>query len=165
MKIFDFGLAKELSHNLMNTDGTYNLTEMTGSPRYMAPEVANGQPYSATCDSYSFAVLLWEMLACKRPYELYTPKTLRSKVYNGAHKRPVINEEWPVPIKLLLKRCWAQNLQERNNMEEVYHILRKECVRCRDGDASGLEHTRRRSTYVFRPAKGASKSKRLMLTH
>jgi len=45
IKIFDFGLAKELTDDLKNDDGTYKLTEMTGSPRYMAPEVANAEPY------------------------------------------------------------------------------------------------------------------------
>jgi serine/threonine protein kinase len=151
IKIFDFGLAKELTETLRNEDGTYNLTEMTGSPRYMAPEVANGKPYNATCDSYSFAILLWEMLSLKPPYELYTPKSLREKVYNGAHKRPLINEEWSVPMKLLLKRGWAKDLQDRSTMHAIVLILRKECVRARDGDDSGLEHNRRRSTFVFRP--------------
>lgn len=154
IKVFDFGLAKELREDLMNDDGTYRLTELTGSPRYMAPEVANEQPYNATCDSYSFAILFWEMLSCRTPYELYTPKSLREKVYNGAHKRPPVDEEWPVTMKLLLKRSWTQNLHERNSMDAIVKILRKECVRLRDGDDSGLEHSRRRSTFVFRPAAG-----------
>jgi serine/threonine protein kinase len=38
VKIFDFGLAKELDPNRMLEDGTYNLTGDTGSLRYMAPE-------------------------------------------------------------------------------------------------------------------------------
>jgi hypothetical protein len=39
-------------------------------------------------------------------------------------------------------------------MEQVVKILRKEAVRARDGDDSGLEHNRRRSTFVFRPKAG-----------
>lgn len=38
-KLFDFGLARELRPNLKNTDGLYALTGLTGSRRYMAPEV------------------------------------------------------------------------------------------------------------------------------
>ena len=150
IKIFDFGLAKELTDDLRNDDGTYKLTEMTGSPRYMAPEVHNGLPYNATCDVYSFAILLWQMLALKVPYELYTPKTLREKVYNGPHKRPLVDESWPNMIKLCLKRSWDKNIHERNTMTQVSAILRKECVRIRDGNEDGLEHYRRRSTFVFR---------------
>mmetsp|Transcript_32595 Transcript_32595/g.79083 ORF Transcript_32595/g.79083 Transcript_32595/m.79083 type:complete len:295 (+) Transcript_32595:56-940(+) len=38
VKIFDFGLAKELDESKILEDGTYNLTGDTGSLRYMAPE-------------------------------------------------------------------------------------------------------------------------------
>lgn len=37
---------------------TYNLTGETGSPRYMAPEVALTKPYNQTSDTYSFSLLL-----------------------------------------------------------------------------------------------------------
>jgi serine/threonine protein kinase len=37
VKLFDFGLAKELHDGIVHDDGLYKLTEMTGSPRYMAP--------------------------------------------------------------------------------------------------------------------------------
>jgi serine/threonine protein kinase len=119
----------------------------------MAPECANSQPYNETCDVYSFAILLWEMLALKRPYLLYTPKLMHEKVYNGEHKRPPVPPTWPNAIKICLKRCWDPDLHQRNSMEQVTTILRKECVAIRQGDESGLEHNRRRSTFVFRPTK------------
>ena len=37
IKLFDFGLAKELRDSQMTEDGLYRLTAETGSPRYMAP--------------------------------------------------------------------------------------------------------------------------------
>lgn len=154
IKIFDFGLAKEVANLPMHDDGTYKLTGMTGSPRYMAPEVGLEKPYNSTCDSYSFAVMLWEMLAMKVPFELYTLKKLQEKVWAREHKRPFVDEAWPVPIKILLKRSWAQDLSTRNDMDQIVGILRKECVRARGGDEAGLEHQRRRSTFVFRPNKG-----------
>ena len=125
----------------------------------MAPEVANGKPYNATCDVYSFAILLWQIFMLKTPYELYTPKALREKVYNGLHKRPPVDDTINAGMQLLLKRCWAQDLRERHSMDSVVAILRKENVRARDGDDRGLEHRRRRSTFVFRPS-AASQRKR-----
>jgi serine/threonine protein kinase len=151
IKIFDFGLAKELKDTDKNADGTYNLTETTGSPRYMAPEIANSKPYNATCDVYSFAILFWEMLALKLPYEMYTNKSLIEHVYNGRCSRPTINPTWPSAIKVLLQRAWAQDWKERPPMEQVTAMLKTEAARVRDGDDSGLEHMRRRSTHVFRP--------------
>jgi serine/threonine protein kinase len=34
----------------------------------MAPEVGRKQPYNEFCDVYSFGVLVWEMMALKKPY-------------------------------------------------------------------------------------------------
>jgi serine/threonine protein kinase len=108
LQIFDFGLAKELRPHLLNEDGTYNLTGMTGSLRYMAPEVANSKPYNATCDVYSFAILLWEIVALKTPFEQYTPQSLRERVFNKLHKRPPIDESWPNCIKVRSMRLMLQ---------------------------------------------------------
>ena len=71
LKIFDFGLARELREVDKDPDmpGMYRLSNMTGSLRYMAPEVAiMGQPYNESCDVYSFTIVLWEMLSLKRAY-------------------------------------------------------------------------------------------------
>ena len=117
----------------------------------MAPEVANSLPYNAKCDSYSLSILLWEMLVLRTPYELYTPKSLRAKVYNGEHKRPPIAEgAMNQAMKLCLNRGWTQKLHERSTMEQICAHLKAECVRVREGDEQGLDHHRRRSTFVFR---------------
>jgi serine/threonine protein kinase len=47
-------LSKEISESLAVGDGTYKLTGDTGTPRYMAPEVALEKPYNMTCDVVSF---------------------------------------------------------------------------------------------------------------
>jgi serine/threonine protein kinase len=39
VKIFDFGLAKELQESEKGEDGLYHMTGLTGALRYMAPEV------------------------------------------------------------------------------------------------------------------------------
>ena len=47
IKLFDFGLAKEVHSEDKDENGLYKLTGMTGSPRYMAPEVGLEKPYMA----------------------------------------------------------------------------------------------------------------------
>lgn len=153
IKLFDFGLAKELNDNLKTSDGLYNLTGDTGSPRYMAPEVALGKPYNGTCDTYSFCLLLWQMLALTTPFEVYTVKRLKERVWSSMEKRPLVGDSWPTSIKLLLKRGWANDVSNRFTMAQVEGTLKKECIRLRDGDSNGLEHQRRRSTFVFRGSK------------
>lgn len=81
-------------------------------------------------------------------------KSLKNRVWGSEHKRPFVQEAWPVPIKTLLRRAWNHDINERPAFSAITKILRSECVRVRDGNEDGLEHTRRRSTFVFRGARG-----------
>lgn len=149
IKVFDFGLSKEIHNSMAVGDGTYKLTGYTGSIRYMAPEIAREEPYNMSCDVYSFALLIWQCLALEKPYANYGMAVIKKKVHNG-DARPKVDDSWPVPIKLLLKKSWATDWKERYEFQNITPVLRKEIVRIRSGDDSGLEHQRRRSTFVFR---------------
>lgn len=134
---------------MQNGDGTYNLTGLTGSVRYMAPEVANSQPYNAACDVYSFSILFWQILSCQTPYEQYTPKALREKVYNGPQKRPLIDPSWKESVRVLLQNGWAADFHQRCSMSRVSEILRDEALACRSSDAD-FDHIQKRSNLVGR---------------
>ena len=131
------------------SDGTYKLTGQTGSPRYMAPEVANELPYNEKCDVYSMSILIWQIMACKVPYETYSCKAMEGRVYNG-DKRPKIDDSWSQPIKLLLRRAWTADISARATIKNLEDILKKEITALRGGDSTGLEHYERRSTFVYR---------------
>lgn len=150
IKIFDFGLAKELLEKLKTHNGTYKLTPLTGSIRYMAPEVANSMPYNKSCDTYSFSLLLWQMLVMEEPYKLFTLRGFQEKIYNGPCKRPPIPRTMKEELKLCLKKGWCHSLHERSTMDQTMQFLRKEIVQARDGDELGLSHRRRRSTFIFK---------------
>jgi len=147
VKIFDFGLSRELKDDLKakGNDNLYNLTAETGSPRYMAPEVAMGKPYNQKCDTYSFCVIMWEMLALKTPYECYTMKKLKERVFSDMEKRPLVDKKWPESIQQLLAKGWTNNVSQRLTMGEVEAWLRKEV----DDEDDPEARTRRRSTFVF----------------
>merc|ERR1712183_1116963 len=68
VKLFDFGLAKELDPKTKLDGAVYNLSGNTGSLRYMAPEVAKEQPYNTSVDVYSFAILLWQICTLETPF-------------------------------------------------------------------------------------------------
>jgi len=152
IKLFDFGLATEMKEDRKEGGphgDTFKLTGMTGSPRYMANEVANEEPYNEKSDVYSFAILFWEMLSTKTPFELYTMKSLSEKVWNGEMKRPSISKDWAPTIKTLLEQMWTPAFRTRPDFPTVTETLRKEIVQLRGGDDEGLEHVKRRSTFVF----------------
>ncbi|KAF3858431.1 hypothetical protein F7725_011632 [Dissostichus mawsoni] len=61
LKICDFGASKFLSH-------TTHMT-VVGTFPWMAPEVIQSLPVSETCDTYSYGVVLWEMLTREVPFK------------------------------------------------------------------------------------------------
>jgi hypothetical protein len=117
-------------------------------------EVALEKPYGFSCDTYSFAILFWQMCSCRTPFELLGIRSLESRVWAGEIERPFVQEAWPVPIKNFLKCGWSQDPKERPTFQDIYKMLRSECVRIRGGDESGLEHSRRRSTFLFSGTSG-----------
>ena len=74
VKILDFGIAK-LTETLRETDLEAATEAQTrtgmiiGTAAYMSPEQARGLPVDPRTDIFSFGVMLYEMLAGKRPFE------------------------------------------------------------------------------------------------
>ncbi len=68
----DFGIAKMLDVSAgLTTTGM-----VVGTPLYMAPEQAQGHPATAATDRYALAVIAWELLAGKPPFEGESPLSL-----------------------------------------------------------------------------------------
>jgi DNA-binding NarL/FixJ family response regulator len=62
--LIDFGLARSLDSNTVSTQTGVLL----GSPYYMSPEQALGEPLDARSDFYSLGVICYEMLTGSKPY-------------------------------------------------------------------------------------------------
>ena len=67
-KVLDFGLAVRVSEESNAS------THAAGTPQYMSPEQACGQPVDGRSDLYSFGLVLFECLTGNSPYVANTPR-------------------------------------------------------------------------------------------
>lgn len=102
----DFGIAKA-------TEGDQNLTQLgtvAGTPKYMSPEQARGQPLDKDSDLYSLGVVLFEMLTGHLPYEANDPIALGIMHLNA----PIPRLEGRVAhFQLLIDRLLAKQPAQR----------------------------------------------------
>ena len=71
-KVLDFGIARALSLGESDAGVATRTGAVLGSPYYMSPEQANGQPLDASTDIWSFGVMASECLLGRRPFKAET---------------------------------------------------------------------------------------------
>ena len=102
-KLADFGLAKLWETTTPGGDpdafGGHTRTGMiVGTLAYMSPEQAAGQPVDARSDIFSFGVVLYKLVAGRRPFEGATDlERLQALISRPA---PPLAESLDVPVGL-----------------------------------------------------------------
>lgn len=110
VKVADFGVAR-----FQNRGGV--MTAETGTYRWMAPEVINHEPYDHKADVFSFAIVLWELVTLKLPYESMTPLQAALGVRQG--NRPELPENTHPGLLDLMQRCWDTDPVVRPSFSEI----------------------------------------------
>ncbi len=125
MKIFDFGMAKELKEKALVGVDQFNATCKVGTPRYMAPEVYFGEPYGFPSDVYSFALVLWEVMALEKIFA-DNGGGQENHVINVYVKkrRPKIPRNLPKQIQALIRAGWSHRPTQRPNIHDVHTSLK-----------------------------------------
>jgi len=130
VKIFDFGLCKELPSIAKGRNQVYELTGRTGSMPYMAPEIYHCQAYNEKVDAYSFAVLLYEIFTLELPFQGFCPYDYKHKVYSSKLQyRPKLQStygKWPIVVTSLVKECWQHHGTKRPEFERIASVLKAE---------------------------------------
>lgn len=110
VKVADFGVAR-----FQNNGGV--MTAETGTYRWMAPEVINHQPYDQKADVFSFAIVLWELVTAKVPYDNMTPLQAALGVRQGL--RPELPKTAHPKILSLMQRCWDADPGNRPSFSKI----------------------------------------------
>uniref|UniRef100_A0A087XZY0 Mitogen-activated protein kinase kinase kinase 7-like n=1 Tax=Poecilia formosa TaxID=48698 RepID=A0A087XZY0_POEFO len=114
LKICDFGASKFLSH-------TTHMT-VVGTFPWMAPEVIQSLPVSETCDTYSYGVVLWEMLTREVPFKGFEGLQVAWLVVEK-QERLTIPTSCPASFAELMRKCWQADPKERPQFKQVLLTL------------------------------------------
>ncbi|XP_073347796.1 protein kinase Npk [Pagrus major] len=114
LKICDFGASKFLSH-------TTHMT-VVGTFPWMAPEVIQSLPVSETCDTYSYGVVLWEMLTREVPFKGFEGLQVAWLVVEK-QERLTIPTSCPASFAELMRKCWQADPKERPQFKQVLGTL------------------------------------------
>ncbi|HEX2163681.1 MAG TPA: serine/threonine-protein kinase, partial [Thermoanaerobaculia bacterium] len=80
VKISDFGIAKLTGESDLTVSGT-----VMGSPHYLSPEQVRGEALDGRSDLFSIGIVLYEMVAGRRPFD---GQTLTTLVYQILQQEP-----------------------------------------------------------------------------
>lgn len=105
----DFGIARMVESGRLTQEGV-----STGTPVYMSPEQAAGQPGDGRSDLYALAIILFEMLTGRPPYEdegsvAVMLRHLNDPIPQLSHFLPLKNPA----LERILTRALAKNPDER----------------------------------------------------
>lgn len=136
-KISDFGLSC-----VMELGRSADLTAETGTYKWMAPEVIRHEPYSSKADVYSFAIVMWELLAKDIPYKKQTPMQTAIAVAEQ-QLRPALPRHTPSKIAELIEHCWNPDPSRRPEFSAIMKVLPfvKQSLRKTDFKKAGILYT------------------------
>jgi serine/threonine-protein kinase len=140
VKLLDFGISK-----LVEPDADAEVVHQTaegtilGTPEYMSPEQASGQPVDFRADIYSLGVLLYEMLTGRKPI---TGRSFSERICAVVTVRPAPPSQieglglcLPRQLESLIMKCLEKDPERRpQSMEAVAAAIRdiglSESVQC-----------------------------------
>jgi Tol biopolymer transport system component len=124
VKILDFGLAKiSAEEDRAAHPSTVTISGVgvvVGTPAYMAPEQARGEPVDKRADIWAFGCVLYEMLTGKRAF---SGETAADTIAAVIGKDPDLSRV-PAKFQRLLRRCLEKDTRKRlRDIGDVWDLL------------------------------------------
>ncbi len=126
LKILDFGIARLANSNMTRVGF------IVGTPEYMSPEQARGEPIDLRSDIFSAGSVFYFMLTGRSPFAAPDLPTIFRHVERD-DPRPLTDEEAPPALTRTLGKAMAKHKDARHQschelMEELIEIREQESV-------------------------------------
>ena len=117
IKVLDFGIAKRIS---MPADPTLDFVSrntlgfVVGTPGYMSPEQARGEPLDFRSDHFSFGAVLYELAAGRRAFAGNSIAEVQAAILlHQPEPLTSLNPHAPAPLQWVVERCLAKASRDR----------------------------------------------------
>ena len=127
VKVLDFGIAKLVGEEVAEQ----NLTAegwVLGTPAYMAPERVSNRPYDGRADVYSLGVMVYEMLAGRRPFLAVDGDPMGLLMRHVKDPPPPLSSLWPEAtpdIEQVVSWALAKEPAERPTAGQLAEAFRR----------------------------------------
>ncbi|MGI8428589.1 MAG: Stk1 family PASTA domain-containing Ser/Thr kinase [Solirubrobacteraceae bacterium] len=134
-KVTDFGIARAGASDMTETGS------IMGTAQYLSPEQAQGYAVSASSDLYSVAVVLYEMLTGRVPFDAEAAVTIALKHVSEPPSAPrAVNPEIPVELEQVV--MWALNKDPADRPSDADQFIAALAhVRAGIVSGEGAQHT------------------------
>jgi serine/threonine-protein kinase len=106
VKLTDFGIARAL-----DASGHTQHGEMLGTPNYISPEQAMGEPATGSSDLYALGVVAHEMLSGQRPFDRGTP--IATALSHVNEEPPPLPDDVPEDLAQVINDCLEKDPANR----------------------------------------------------
>ena len=109
-RVIDFGIARAIEATELTSTGI-----QLGTPSFMAPEQAEGDPVSPATDVFALGSVVAFAVTGRQPFGTGNEQAL---LYRIVHKEPDL-DGCPEPLRGLVARCLAKSPAERASTDEI----------------------------------------------
>ncbi|MFQ6035439.1 MAG: protein kinase [Sedimentisphaerales bacterium] len=114
VKVLDFGLAKAYRSQDTGQDASVSQPwRVVGTPAYMSPEQARGNPIDHRTDIWSFGCTMYEMLTARSPFTGQTASDVLSSVLRDEPDWEAMPTEFGPGLRDLIRRCLEKDPKRR----------------------------------------------------
>ena len=122
VKLTDFGLARAIDDVSLTQSGI-----IAGTPQYMAPEQARGEPVDARSDLFSLGAVLYAMAIGRSPFRADSAMAVLKRVCDDRHRSiRELNPDIPDWLEAVIDRLLAKDPADRfQTAAEVADLLER----------------------------------------